>query len=64
MVLLSKGKFNFLCICLSHMIVCFVLKGCAFLYVEGSLNSGIRPLIVSHGSNSGFHAEFSWIGES
>ncbi len=37
-------------------------KGAAFLHVRRDRQSGIHPLVVSHGYPGGFHAEFDWVG--
>nr|XP_022333506.1 probable L-cysteine desulfhydrase, chloroplastic [Crassostrea virginica] len=37
-------------------------KGSAFMYVKEGRQSQIRPLIVSHGFDSGFNSEFIWTG--
>lgn len=37
-------------------------KGSAFLYVKGTKQLQIRPLVVSHGFDSGFNSEFIWTG--
>ncbi|XP_052698505.1 uncharacterized protein LOC128176299 isoform X2 [Crassostrea angulata] len=37
-------------------------KGSAFLYVKETKQLQIRPLVVSHGFDSGFNSEFIWTG--
>jgi len=37
-------------------------KGAAFLHVRRDRQAGLHPTVISHGYNSGFHAEFDWIG--
>ncbi|CAI8058001.1 Probable L-cysteine desulfhydrase, chloroplastic [Geodia barretti] len=37
-------------------------KGCGFLYVRTSLQRKVRPLVVSHGYDSGFSSSYIWSG--
>jgi selenocysteine lyase/cysteine desulfurase len=37
-------------------------KGCGFLYVNKSHQDRVRPLLVSHGYDSGFNSSFIWSG--
>jgi isopenicillin-N epimerase len=37
-------------------------KGAAFLHVRRDRQSTVRPTVISHGYQAGFHAEFDWIG--
>lgn len=37
-------------------------KGAAFLHVRRDRQAGLHPLVTSHGSGQGFHAEFDWTG--
>jgi isopenicillin-N epimerase len=37
-------------------------KGAAFLHVRRDRQSGLHPLVISHGYTRGFHAEFDWTG--
>lgn len=38
-------------------------KGSAFLYIKETKQLQIRPLVVSHGFDSGFNSEFIWTGK-
>ena len=37
-------------------------KGCALLYVKRSLQSTVKPLVISHGFGHGFNSDFMWTG--
>jgi isopenicillin-N epimerase len=37
-------------------------KGAAFLYVRRDCQAALHPIVISHGYNAGFHAEFDWTG--
>ncbi|MFN8012175.1 MAG: aminotransferase class V-fold PLP-dependent enzyme [Holophagaceae bacterium] len=37
-------------------------KGSAFLHARRDRQAGLHPLVTSHGSGRGFHAEFDWTG--
>ena len=37
-------------------------KGAAFLHVRRDRQADLHPTIISHGYNTGLHAEFDWIG--
>ncbi|XP_041348753.1 L-cysteine desulfhydrase-like [Gigantopelta aegis] len=37
-------------------------KGAAFLYVDKTFQSVIRPVVISHGFGSGYNSEFIWTG--
>jgi isopenicillin-N epimerase len=37
-------------------------KGAGFLHVRRDRQADLHPTVISHGYNSGFHAEFDWIG--
>jgi isopenicillin-N epimerase len=37
-------------------------KGAAFLYVRPDRRSRLHPIVISHGYEGGFHAEFDWTG--
>lgn len=39
-------------------------KGAAFLHVRRDCQAGLHPTVISHGYQSGFHAEFDWTGTS
>ena len=38
-------------------------RGSALLWVARARQAGVRPLVVSHGSGSGFSSDFIWDGE-
>ena len=40
----------------------FAAKGCGFLAVLPQHQASIHPLVISHGFNSGYLAEFDWVG--
>jgi isopenicillin-N epimerase len=37
-------------------------KGSAFIWAAPARQGEIQPLVTSHGSGQGFHAEFDWVG--
>ena len=37
-------------------------KGAAFLHVRSDRQEDLHPTVISHGYDSGFHAEFDWTG--
>lgn len=40
----------------------FAPKGCGFLWAAPARQPGLHPLVVSHGLDQGFTAEFDWVG--
>lgn len=40
----------------------FTPRGCAFLWCAPAWRGRIRPLMISHGYEQGFTAEFDWVG--
>lgn len=40
----------------------FAAKGCGFLAVLPQHQTSLHPLVISHGFNSGYLAEFDWVG--
>jgi isopenicillin-N epimerase len=40
----------------------FAAKGTAFLHVRRDRHAGLHPLVISHGLDTGLHAEFDWPG--
>lgn len=54
--------------CLPHLAVVTALapsvQGCGFLYVHKTHQGLVRPLLVSHGYDSGFSSSFVWSGQS
>lgn len=40
----------------------FAPKGAAFLWARAEAQAGLHPLVISHGLDQGFTAEFDWVG--
>ncbi|MEQ8344347.1 MAG: aminotransferase class V-fold PLP-dependent enzyme [Sneathiellaceae bacterium] len=40
----------------------FAAKGCAFLWASDGVREATHPLVISHGFEQGFEAEFDWVG--
>jgi isopenicillin-N epimerase len=40
----------------------FAPKGCGFLWAAPARQPGLHPIVVSHGLDQGFTAEFDWVG--
>lgn len=40
----------------------FAPKGCGFLWASPERQAGLHPVVISHGLDQGFTAEFDWVG--